>query len=61
MKRIILCLFLAAALAICGPAAASQFYNLNTGSSAVDEGAPEIPRDPPPPPTPIPTPTPHVL
>ena len=59
MKRIILCLFLAAALAVCVPAAASQFHNLNTGSSTLNEGEPVIPRDPPPPPTPTPTPTPE--
>ena len=59
MKRVILCLFLAAALAVCAPAAASQFHTLNTGSSTLNEGEPVIPRDPPPPPTPTPTPTPE--
>ena len=59
MKRVILCLFLAAALAVCVPATASQFHHMNTGSSTLNEGAPVIPRDPPPPPTPTPTPTPE--
>lgn len=61
MKRVILCLFLAAALAVCVPATASQFHNMNTGSSTLNEGAPVIPRDPPPPPTPTPTPEPPLI
>lgn len=59
MKRVILCLFLAAAHGGLRAATASQFHHMNTGSSTLNEGAPVIPRDPPPPPTPTPTPTPE--
>lgn len=61
MKRVALCLFLALALTVCGPAAASQLSSLTAGGSAAGEGVPAVPRDPPPPPTPTPTPEPPLI